>query len=95
MGGKHRFSGICFGSDKPNTIVLLDNPLTPQPTLRDSGRSHMASMGSPGSLDSPIDISDDGLPVISSPIPSPSKIVEQVQSFDEMIEEMAAKYWDF
>ena len=55
----------------------------------------MPPMGSLVSMDSPVDILDDDLLVFSSPTPSPSAIVEQVQSFDEMIEEMAAKYWDF
>ena len=71
-------------------MTSLDSPQLPS----------VPSLGSSttlGSSSQPICLSDDEvdnplLPAIQ--FPSPKDIVDDLQSFDEMIEDLAAKFWD-
>ena len=84
--------------------ILSDRPSTPSCVL---DQAHGPSLGSPrtpalgldlahgSSLTSLILLSDDDSLDTSSPVcfPSPKEIVDDLQSFNEMIEDMAVKYW--
>ena len=82
-------SGFSGGLLLPAT-ASLDSPVLPSVASLDL----VTALGSSAQ---PICLSDDEVESPSSPaiqFPSPKDIVDDLQSFDEMIEDLAASYWD-